>query len=110
MGTSSFVDVKEPSKKDRADNDIHEYVGNDRSSNIDRNDSLSVSDPQFVKIGDNKDEQVEHKLQVTVENIREEAKDQLLEYSTTHHMKAENEMALNSGSKIDIKSGTVKVN
>lgn len=92
-----------------ADNDIREHAGNDRSTNIDRNDSLSVSENQFIKIGDNKDEQIEHKLQVTAENIREEAKDQLLEYSTTHHMKADNEMALNSGSKIDIKSGTVKV-
>lgn len=93
-----------------ADNDIREHAGNDRSTNIDRNDSLSVSENQFVKIGDNKDEQVEHKLQVTAENIREEAKDQLLEYSTTHHMKASDSAALNAGSKIDIKAGTVKVN
>ena len=92
-----------------ADNDIREHAGNDRSTNIDRNDSLSVSENQFIKIGDNKDEQIEHKLQVTAENIREEAKDQLLEYSTTHHMKAEDQMALNSSSRIDIKSGTVKV-
>ena len=93
-----------------ADNDIREHAGNDRSTNIDRNDSLSVSENQFVKIGDNKDEQIEHKLQVTAENIREEAKDQLLEYSTTHHMKASDSAALNAGSKIDIKAGTVKVN
>lgn len=92
-----------------ADNDIREHAGNDRSTNIDRNDSLSVNENQFVKIGDNKDEQVEHKLQVTAENIREEAKDQLLEYSTTHHMKAENSAAINAGSKIDIKAGIVKV-
>ena len=93
-----------------ADNDIREHAGNDRTASIDRNDSLSVSENQFVKIGDNKDEQVEHKLQVTAENIREEAKDQLLEYSTTHHMKASDSAALNAGSKIDIKAGTVKVN
>lgn len=92
-----------------ADNDIREHAGNDRSTNIDRNDSLSVSENQFIKIGDNKDEQIEHKLQLTAENIRTEAKDQLLEYSTTHHMKAEDQMALNSGSRIDIKSGIVKV-
>ncbi len=92
-----------------ADNDIREHAGNDRSTSIDRNDSLSVSENQFVQIGDNKDEQIEHKLQVTAENIREEARDQLLEYSTTHHMKAEDQMALNSGSRIDIKSGVVKV-
>ena len=93
-----------------ADNDIREHAGNDRTTNIDRNDSLSVSENQFIKIGDNKDVQIEHKLQVTAENIREEAKDQLLEYSKTHHAKAENEMALNAGTKIDIKAGIVKVN
>lgn len=93
-----------------ADNDIREHAGNDRSTNINRNDSLSVSENQFIKIGDNKDEQIEHKLQVTAENIREEAKDQLLEYSTTHHMKASDSAALNAGSRIDIKAGTVKVN
>lgn len=92
-----------------ADNDIREYAGNDRSTNIDRNDSLSVSENQFVKVGDNKDEQIEHKLQVTAENIREEAKDQLLEYSKTHHMKAEDQTAINAGSRIDIKAGIVKV-
>lgn len=93
-----------------ADNDIREHAGNDRSANIDRNDSLSVSENQFIKVGDNKDEQVEHKLQVTAETIREEAKDQLLEYSQTHHMKAENEAALNAGTRIDIKAAIVKVN
>ena len=93
-----------------ADNDIREHAGNDRTTNIDRNDSLSVSENQFVKIGDNKDEQIEHKLQLTAENIREEAKEQLLEYSKTHHAKAENEMALNASTKIDIKAGIVKVN
>lgn len=93
-----------------ADNDIREHAGNDRSTNIDRNDSLCVSENQFIKIGDNKDEQVEHKLQVTAENIREEAKNQLLEYSTTHHMKASDSAALNAGSRIDIKAGIVKVN
>ena len=93
-----------------ADNDIREHAGNDRTTNIDRNDSLSVSENQFIKIGDNKDEQIEHKLQLTAENIREEAKDQLLEYSKTHHAKADNEMALNAGTKIDIKAGIVKVN
>ena len=92
-----------------ADNDIREHAGNDRSTNIDRNDSLSVSENQFIKIGDNKDEQIEHKLQLTAENIRTEAHDQLLEYSKTHHMKAEDSTAINSGSRIDIKSGVVKV-
>ena len=93
-----------------ADNDIREHAGNDRTTSIDRNDSLSVSENQFVTIGDNKDEQVEHKLQITAENIREEARQKLMEYSQTHHAKAEQEMALNAGMKIDIKAMIVKTN
>lgn len=93
-----------------ADNDIREYAGHDRSTNIDVNDSLNVGENQFVQIGDNKDEQIAHKLQLTAENIREEAQDQLLQYSKTHHQKAEREMAMNAGSRIDIKAGIVKVN
>jgi len=92
-----------------ADNDIREHAGNDRTASIDRNDSLSVTMNQFINIGDNKDEQIAHKYQLTAENIREEAKDQLLEYSKTHHMKAEESAALNAGSQIDIKAGNVKV-
>ena len=93
-----------------ADNDIREHAKRDRTTNIDRNDSLEIKENQIVKIGDNKDEQIEHKLQLTAENIREEAKEELLEYSKTHHAKAEKEMALNASAKIDIKAGIVKVN
>lgn len=93
-----------------ADNDIREHAGNDRSTIIDRNDSLTVESNQFVKVNDNKDEQVAHKLQVTAENIREEAKQSLLEYSTVHHQKANATMAINAGTQIDIKAGKVKVN
>lgn len=93
-----------------ADNDIREHAGNDRSTSIDRNDSLTVESNQFVKVNDNKDEQVAHKLQVTAENIRIEATDKLLEYSNVHQQKANDSMAMNSGNRIDIKSGIVKVN
>ena len=93
-----------------ADNDIREHAGNDRTTTIDRNDSLTVTENQFIKVDDNKDEQIAHKLQITAENIREEATDQLLEYSKTHHAKAEQEMALNAGMKIDIKAAIVKTN
>lgn len=93
-----------------ADNDIREHAGNDRSTSIDRNDSLTVESNQFVKVNDNKNEQVAHKLQVTAENIREEAKQSLLEYSTVHHQKANATMAINAGTQIDIKAGKVKVN
>ncbi len=92
-----------------ADNDIREHAGNDRTATIDRNDSLTVTENQFIKVDDNKDEQIAHKLQITAENIREEAKDQLLEYSKTHHAKASKDMALNAGTKIDIKATMVKV-
>lgn len=93
-----------------ADNDIREHAGNDRTTNIDRNDSLHVGENQFVTVDDNKDERISHKLQITAENIREEAEDQLLEYSKTHHAKAEKEMALNAGNQIDIKASIVKTN
>ena len=92
-----------------ADNDICEHAGNDRSTSIDRNDSLTVESNQFVRVNDNKDEQVAHKLQVTAENIRIEATENLLEYSNVHQQKANDSMAMNSGNRIDIKSGVVKV-
>lgn len=92
-----------------ADNDIREHAGNDRTTSIDHNDSLTVAENQFIKVNDNKDEQIAHKLQVTAENIRIEAKEKLLEYSDVHQQKANDSMAMNSGNRIDIKSGTVKV-
>ena len=92
-----------------ADNDIREHAGNDRSTSIDRNDSLTVESNQFINVNDNKDEQVAHKLQVTAENIRIEATEKLLEYSNVHQQKANDSMAMNSGNRIDIKSGVVKV-
>lgn len=92
-----------------ADNDIREHAGNDRSTSIDRNDSITVESNQFVRVNDNKDEQIAHKLQVTAENIRIEATDNLLEYSNVHQQKANDSMAMNSGNRIDIKSGVVKV-
>ena len=93
-----------------ADNDIREHAGNDRNTQIDNNDSLTVSANQFVKIEDNKDEEVANKLQVTADTIRVEAKSKLMEYSKTHHQKADNDMAINAGSKIDIKAAITKIN
>jgi len=107
-GNDMFLEAGNDQQR-TADNDIREHAGNDRTTSIDRNDTLSVSENQFVKIGDNKDEQIEHKLQLTAENIREEAKDKLLEYSTTHHIKANDSAAINAGTRIDIKAGIVKV-
>lgn len=93
-----------------ADNDIREHTGNDRLTSIARNDLLTVESNQFIKVNDNKDEQVAHKLQVTAENIREEAHNKLLQYSTTHHQKASDTVVINAGSRIDIKANIVKVN
>ncbi len=93
-----------------ADNDIREHAGNDRSTSIDRNDSLTVSQNQFIRIEENKDEEITHKLQLTAENIRTEAKDRLLEYSTTHHMKSSDTLAINAANRIDIKAALVKTN
>lgn len=93
-----------------ADNDIREHAGNDRTTSIDRNDSLTVSQNQFIRIEENKDEEITHKLQLTAENIRTEAKDKLLEYSTTHHMKSSDALAVNAANRIDIKAAQVKTN
>lgn len=92
-----------------ADNDIKERSGRDRSANVGRNDTLNVSMNQFVNIGDNKDEQIVNILQLTAKNIREEAKEKIMVYSKTLEQKAEDTMNINSGSRIDIKSGVVKV-
>lgn len=93
-----------------ADNDIREHAGNDRSTSIDRNDSLTVSQNQFIRVEENKDEEITHKLQLTAENIRTEAKEKLMEYSTIHHMKANATMAINASTQIDIKANKVKTN
>lgn len=93
-----------------ADNDIREHAGNDRSTSIGRNDSLTVSQNQFIRVEENKDEEIAHKLQLTAENIRTEAKDRLLEYSTTHHMKSSDALAVNAANRIDIKAAQVKTN
>lgn len=107
-GKDMFLEAMKDQER-KAGKNIREQAGNNRTTSIGNNDSLSVGNNQIIQIGSNKNEQIENTLQLTAENIRTEAEDQLLEYSKTHHMKAENEMALNSGSRIDIKSGTVKV-
>lgn len=93
-----------------ADNDIREYADNDRNTNIGHNDTINISENQFVSIGDSKDDRIAQKLQITAENIRIEAEKQILQYSETHHQKAEKEMAINAGQKIDIKASIVKTN
>lgn len=93
-----------------ADNDIREYADNDRNTNIGHNDTINISENQFVSIGDSKDDRIAQKLQITAENIRIEAEKQMLQYSETHHQKAEKEMAINAGQKIDIKASIVKTN
>lgn len=93
-----------------ADNDIREHAGNDRNTSIDKNDSLTVSANQFIKVEDNKDEEIANKLQVTADTIRIEAKNKLMEYSKTHHQKADMDMAINAGTKIDIKASITKIN
>ena len=93
-----------------ADNDITEHAGRHRSSAIDVNDELAIGENQFINIGDNKDEQIAHKLQVSAENIRIEADEKLLEYSTDHQQKASGSMNINAANEIDIAASNVKVN
>lgn len=93
----------------RAGNDIREQAGNNRSTEIGNNDALKVGENQSIEIGDSKDEQVEHRVQLSAENIRSEASQQMLDYSDTHHIKASKDVAINSGTRVDIKSSIVKV-
>lgn len=93
-----------------ADNDIREHAGNNRNATIDRNDTLTVSQNQFISIEENKNEEIAHKLQLTSENIRVEASDKLLEYSSIHHMKASQDLAISASNRIDIKASQVKTN
>lgn len=91
-------------------NDIHETAEHDRRIKVEHNDSTEVYENQFVVVHNDKDERITHQLQLKADNIREEAQQQLLEYSETHHIKTTNEIALNADNKINIKAGTVKVN
>lgn len=93
-----------------ADNDITEHAGRHRFSAIDVNEELAIGENQFINIGDNKDEQIAHKLQVSAENIRIEADEKLLEYSTDHQQKASGTMSINAANEIDIAATNVKVN
>ena len=93
-----------------ADNDIREHAGNDRSTSIDCNDSLTVSQNQLIKIGDNKDERIIHRMQTLAENIRVEAGNKLLEYSTTHNIKTSQNIAIDGGTLAEIKAMQVKTN
>lgn len=93
-----------------AGNDIRERADNDRQTAIQRNDSLTVSQNQFVNIEDNKDEKIAHRLQVSAENIRTEAREDLLEYARTHHIKASQEVAIDASNRIDLKASQVKTN
>ena len=93
-----------------AENDIREKAGNDRSTSIGSNDSLEVSYNQKVKIGDNKDERISHRMQTFAENIRVEAGQKLLEYSTIHNIKTTQEIAIDGGPLAEIKAMQVKTN
>lgn len=93
-----------------AKRNINENAEANRATSIGSNDMLSVGVNQFIQIGDNKDEQVKHIWQQTAENIRIEAEENLMEYSTCHQQSASDKMAISASSQIDVKAGIVKVN
>lgn len=93
----------------KAGKNIREQAGKNRTTNIGNNDELSVGTNQNIQIGGDKNEQIENTLQLFANNIRSEADNQILEYSTTHHIKANDQVAVNAGTRIDIKAGIVKV-
>ena len=63
-----------------------------------------------MTINNNKTEKIAHRLELSAENIRNDATDQFLEYSATHHIKASGEIAINASNRIDIKAAQVKTN
>lgn len=89
---------------------ITESAGADRSTSIGRNDTLNVGANRFTRICDNKDEKLGHELQITAENIRIEAQNKLLEYSTTHHQHANGMMAMDAETEMDIEAKIIKMN
>lgn len=93
-----------------ADNDIREHAGNDRSTTIDRNDSLYIGNDRKISINRDKTENISKRLKLRAENISTEAQNQLIEYSSTHHIKADNKIVINAESQIDIKASQVKTN
>lgn len=93
-----------------ADNDIREHAGNDRTTSIDRNDSLTVESNQFIKVNDNKDEQIKHRLQTSAQNIRIEAAVAFNEYSLNHNINALGAISITSKGPTDIKSSIFKAN
>lgn len=109
-----------------AGNNICTQAGNDRIEMVERNtqttaksnrsvqlggkDELYVACNQFVRIGDNKDEHIQNTFQFQAKDIRIEAEDKLLEYSTTHHQSATSSMRIDATSEVEIKGGVIKEN
>lgn len=89
---------------------IIESAGADKSTSIGRNDMLNIGANQFTTICDNKDEKFGHDLQITAENIRIEAKENLYEYSTTHQQHANATMAIDAESQMNIEAQIIKMN
>ena len=87
-----------------------QHADGDRSTSIGRNDSIEVEHNQLIMIGDNKDERIIHRMQTFAEIIRIEAGRKLLEYSTTHNIKASQNIAIDGGTLAEIKAMQVKTN
>lgn len=90
--------------------DLTDDIGGNRSVKVAGNDTEVVEGAQRVQVKDSKDEEVQNNLQVTANNIRMEARNQLMEYSKIHQQKADNAMAMQGGTMIEIKAGNVKIN
>lgn len=90
--------------------DLTDDIGGNRSVKVAGNDTEVVEGAQKVQVKDSKDEEVQNNLQLTANNIRMEARSQLMEYSKIHQQKADNAMAMQGGTMIEIKAGNVKIN
>lgn len=93
-----------------AGRNINETAGVDRNLMVGRNDSITVAANQFVAVGDNKDENIRHKFQLSSENIRIEAQRNFQEYSLDHAIHALGNVSITSMGTTSIKGEIVKTN
>lgn len=85
-------------------------VGNDQTSNIGNNQTIEVSEDQSVNVAGNSDVSVGKQASLKAKDIEVDASMTLSTVSKTHKQKADGDMSINSGSDMNIKAKTVKIN
>lgn len=92
------------------DNDQQVWVKVDQTVHIGNNQELKVDEDQFNTISGNQESRVGKKSSLNATDIVDDASQKMQFMSQTHEQKATNTMAIDGGSKLDIKAGNVKIN